>query len=322
MISLTSDYAVMPENDMAESKEERGSELVLAKIADRLVVSSSASFLVLMLVFEVSAVITGLWLRSLYVPSGLWVATAWVNLWGLVMVSILISERAGNKEPQWVRAAAVHKSSVWARLPEDTRAMLQALTDSMMSGARWREAHVFIARCTSDEQAHYGACCAGGTLVMNGRLLVVLGEHLAVGPVATAHAVLAHERRHTGGWQLYGRAVSGVAGSLGLIVVAWSVTPWPLMLLTVIGIRMVVTATSWVTEISCDIAGARETSPAAMLASLEFKRRTTGGARALYPRGKRWTMTALRCLEWPVHPSHSMRRTAIETLAGKKAAVQ
>ena len=46
----------------------------------------------------------------------------------------------------------------------------------------------------AEDDPHYAACCAGGTLVMNGRLLVTLGEHLAMGLAALAQAVLAHQR--------------------------------------------------------------------------------------------------------------------------------
>lgn len=177
----------------------------------------------------------------------------------------------------------------------------------MTAGTRWRgDAHVYVSRCTEEaqDQPHYAACCAGGTLVMNGALLVILGEHLAMGPVALAQAILAHERRHVSGWRLHAYALTSILGTGGLVIVGWSVTPWPVMLLAAVSLRVVHTATVWMIEMSCDVASAWETSPAAMLDAVDFKLCTEGVTRTLQPPGG-GALKSLLC--WQVR---SIRRTA------------
>jgi hypothetical protein len=151
---------------------------------------------------------------------------------------------------------------------------------------------------------------------MAGRLLVVLGEHLAIGQVALAEAVLAHERRHVSGWRLYAFALAVIAGSWGLLIVGWAV-PWPALLLAAVSLRVLMTATAWLIEVSCDVGSARDTSRDAMLAAVDFKERTEGGTRALQPRGKRWALNVLTWAAGTEHPPYSVRRAAIRALTPK-----
>jgi hypothetical protein len=226
-----SDYATIPETGVAERREERSADQVLAKLADRLVLSGRTPVMVMTIVFEISLAVTGLWLRTFFIPRGQQAAAAWAVLLivALAAPALALAQRARGKEPQWLRAAATHEQFIWEHIPQEMRAMLLEFTRAMTSGTRWRgDAHVYIARCAAEEgEVHYAPCCTGGTLVMGGRLLVVLGEHLAVGPVPVARAVLAHERRHFSGWRLHAYALASIAGSLGLVIVGWTVTPWP-----------------------------------------------------------------------------------------------
>jgi hypothetical protein len=313
----STDYAAMPESGAAESKEERNAELVLAKLADRLVMSGRAPVLIVMSVYQVSLVFTGLWLRTYFAPRGWQAAAGCAALVTVALAAPALARRAGNKEPPWARAAATHEQSVRERLPEDTRAMLRDFTASMTAGTRWQGgAHVYVSRCTEEEEdrVHYAACCAGGTLVMHGRLLVILGDHLAMGPATLAKAVLAHERRHISGWRLHAYALASVAGTYGLVIAGWTVTPWPALLLAAASIHAARTATLWLVEISCDVGSARETSTDAMLATIDFKQRTEGGAHALQPRGKRRARSILACLAGLEHPPYRVRRAAIRAL--------
>jgi hypothetical protein len=312
-MSLASDYATMPESEVAEGKKERRAELVLAKLAEPLVMSGRLSFLLVTVIFLGSLVWTGLWLRTLHVPHGWETAAAWETLAAVALAAPVIKARAGKKEPAWARSAAVHEQSVWGRIPTDMCSMLHSFTASMRAGIRWRSAHVYVAQCTHEaaDEPHYDTCCAGGTLVMNGRLLVILGEHLAMGPTTTARAALEHERRHIGGWRPYAYALASVLGTFGLVIVGWSVRPWPQMLLAVVCLRVLQTSAIWMIEISCDVEGAWETSPAAMLDAVDFKQRTAGSTRALEPLGKRWAYNVLTWLAGAEHPPYSMRKAMI-----------
>lgn len=321
-MTLASDYVTMPESGVAEGKEERRAELALSKLAEPLVLSGRLSFLFVTVIFLASLVWTGLWLRTVHVPLGWETAAAWEVLAAFALAAPVIKSRTGKKEPAWVRFAAVHERSVWERIPGDTRGMVHAFASSMTAGTRWRgDGHVYVARCTQEagDEPHYAACCAGGTLVMNGRLLVVLGEHLVMGPAATAQAVLVHERRHVGGWRPYAYALASIAGTFGLVIVGWSVRPWPQMLLAVVCLRVVQTSVIWMIEISCDVGGAWETDAAAMLDAVDFKQRTQGSTRALQPLGKRWAYNVLACLAGPEHPPYGVRKAMINASSPRGA---
>jgi hypothetical protein len=318
-----SDYASMPEGvGTVDSKEERNAELILARLADaRLVMSGRPAVKIVTIVFLASQVVTGLWLRTLVVPRGWEVAAACAFLM-IAALALPAAFRRGRKaEPQWARAAAVHERSLSGRVPEEMLGMVREFMASMTTGTRWRgDAHLYVSRYTEEEPVHYAACCAGRMFVMGGRLLVILGEHLAAGPASIAEAVLAHERRHVGGWRLYAYSVGAVAGAWGLIVVGWAVPPWPNLLLIAAAVRVVTTAMFWAIEVSCDVGSARDTSPAAILASVDYKQRTEGGARAMWPRGKRWAVSILTWAAGAEHPPYSVRRAAIRTLARRGGA--
>jgi hypothetical protein len=302
-------YLTMPESSTAEGREARNAEQVLAKLADRLVMSGHAISQVMTIVFLVSLVITGEWLRSLYVPHWWGVAAAAAFVAGVGLAMPAMSRQAGD-EPEWARAAAAHEQSVWDRLPEDMRAMLREFTASMTTGTRWQgSARVYVAQCKGESGTHYAPCCAGGTLVMNGRLLVIIGEHLAMGPIETARAVLAHERRHIKGWRLHAFMLATIAQFGGLLIAGWAAASWPALLIISLALCLARMITTWLIEISCDLGSATETSTDAMTAAVAFKLRTEGATRALQRAGKR-ALTALTYLTGTEHPPYSLRTAA------------
>jgi hypothetical protein len=313
---LTTDYATMPENGAAAaSREDRNAELVLSKITDRLVMTSRTSVLILTAVALAGQVYTGAWLRTFLVPRGWQVTAAWALLVILGLAAPYLIRRPRSRQPQWARAADAHQRSLPGRVPDDMLAMLRRYTASMTSGTRWHgDARIYIAPCTQQDETHFAACCTGGTIPLHGRLLVVLGEHLAMGPVPVAKAVLAHERRHISGWRLHLFALAAISGTWGLIIAGWTV-PWPAALLPAAALRIAHVCASWLVEISCDIGSAREAGTAAMLAAVDFKERTEGRTRAALPPAKRWAHNALRWTAGPEHPPYSVRRWAIRAFA-------
>lgn len=324
MSPVTTDYPVMPERTaVAEGKKERKADLVLGKLADLLVMSSQTSTLVVTAVGTAGLVGTGLSLRPWLAPRGWGVAAACALLVAVVLAVPARRRRRGKQEPKWARAAFAHEQSTWERLPEGMRTMLRDFTASMTAGTRWQDnARVYVARCTEEQEdeAHWAPCCTGGTMELNGRLLVILGEHLAVGPLALAGAVLAHERRHVSGWRLYPYVLAAFGGDLGLVIIGWAVTPWPVMLLAAVALRVAKTAITWAVEIGCDVGAAREKSAAAMLSTVDYLERTQGGTRALQPPAKRWALSVLTWLTGPGHPPYGVRRAAIRGLAGNRTA--
>ena len=296
-------------------KEQRNAELVLARLADaRLMMAGRPSVMVATLIFLAVQVVTGLYIRGRIVPRG-WEVAAVCGLLLVLAVALPAVLRAGKKsEPQWARAAAVHEQSLSGRLPAATLGLAREIMAAMTAGTRWRGSFLYISRCTEEDDVHYATCCAAGTYARGGRLLVILGEHLAAGPPELAVAVLGHERRHVSGWRLYLYSLAAVASVWGLAVAGWAV-PWPALLLVAAALRVVTTALFWTIEISCDVGSARDTSAGAMLAAVDYQERTRRGARALWPSWKRRAVIVLTCLAWPDHPPFSMRRAAVRALA-------
>jgi hypothetical protein len=310
-----SDYAVMPETDGAVyTRQELDAELVLAPIADKFMLSRRPGTPVVQIVLLAGYVVTGLWLRSLHVPTFAEGGEACVFLVLLAALVPVSFRSPGKLEPRWARAAAVHQESLAGRVPVSAFQQFKAVMGRMTGGTGWQEAWLYVARCTDEEPGHYGVCCAGGTYPRNGRLLVVLGEHLAYGLPELAVAVLAHERRHVTYRRFFLFSLSAIAGTFGLLVAGWAV-PWPALLPVAAGVRIGAVAVLWAVEVSCDVGAAREVGAGAMIASIDYKQRTREGARALWPAWRRWTVSALTWASGPEHPPYAVRRWAIHALA-------
>lgn len=312
------DYAVMPgTGEVTYSRLELDAELVLAPIAGKLMMFSRPTMPAVELAVLAAYVYTGVWARGHLAPHG-WDATGACCLLLLLAVArAALLQSPGTQEPEWARAAAVHEQqSVHGQVPAAALRQLKAVTARMTAGTRWHSAHLYVARCTStdDSPVHYGACCAGGTVPRNGRLLVILGEHLAYGQPEIAMATLAHERRHVTQRRLYLYAVAAVTGTLGLMVAGWAV-PWPALLPVAAGVRYGAVLLLWAVEFSCDLGAAGEVGRDAAAEAVSYKQRTKGGSRALWPA---WQRTAVGVLTWlagPEHPPYAVRRWAIRTLA-------
>jgi Zn-dependent protease with chaperone function len=233
---------------------------------------------------------------------------------GVLAVPALL-RRAGKAEPDWAVAAALHERSLASRVPAETLAMALGAKDSLAREARCVAAYIHVPRCTSQGQPHFGACCFGGSLPTGGRLLVIIGEHMASEPTQVVEAVLAHERGHVAGWRMYAHVLARIAGSLGLAIITWSVAS---PVTAVIACAVLVAAAkvlTWAVELSCDRLSARQTSPEAMIEALNFKDRTVGAVRARRPAWMRWPLFALECVGGFDHPPSSMRRSALTGLS-------
>jgi hypothetical protein len=307
------DYAVMRDRSTARTREQENADLLLTRQADtRMMAASRPAGMVAVLVFLVSQAITGMWMRSYAVPG--WEETAaaagFLLIAGIVFPVAVQAER--RSEPDWAKAAAVHEASLAGRVPADTLALLREVMAKMTVATGWRGAYLYVSPCTEQDRQspHFAPCCAGGTWVKGGRLLVILGEHLVMGNPALALAVLGHERRHLSGWRLHLYSVAQMVGTFGLLVAGWAV-PWPLLLMAVAALRAATVLAHWAVEIGCDVGGAREVGIEAMIATVDYKDSCQRGERALWPPAKRAAVAILRWITGPEHPPTPMRRAMI-----------
>lgn len=308
------DYAAMPDaGSMVYTRKELDAELALAPIAARLVASLNPLAPAVQLASLAACVWTGHRARGYLVPHGWDVPAACLGLLLLVFLVPAALNAPSDEDPPWARAAAVHEQALRGRVPEPLYQQLKAVTGRMTAGPRWRSAWLYVARCTSDQPVHCGACCAGGAYPRAGRLLVVIGEHLMFGPPEVAVAVLAHERRHLLPVNACLFSLARLTGTLGLVLAGWA-APWPAALPVAAAVHCWAVAVSWATEVSCDLGSARENGIGAMTEAVNYKQRTKEGARALRPAALRWPLAFLSWLAGPEHPPYALRRLAIRTL--------
>jgi hypothetical protein len=307
------DYATPPgTGTVVYTEDQLNAELALNPIAGRLMMFSSPKMPALKLVMLTGYVLLGLWIRGYLVPHGQDAAVACAGLLILVLLRPRSLQSAGKQEPGWARAAAVHEQFLPGRFPAPNYALVKSFTARMTAGTRWRSAHLYVPRCVQKDpsKVHYGACCAGGTYPKQGRLLVILGEHLLCGMPEAGVAILAHERRHCTPRRLHLYSLASVAGTWGLALAGWAV-PWPLLLPAAAAVHLSAVLLLWAVEVSCDVGAARETSAGAMIESLDYKQRTREGSRALWPAPLRRTVNVLTWVTGPEHPPYAMRRAAI-----------
>jgi hypothetical protein len=309
------DYAVMPGTDeVTYSRRELDAELVLAPIAGKLMMFSRPAMPAVELAFLAAYAYTGVWARGHLVPHGWDVPGACCLLLLLAVARAALLQSPGTQEPEWARAAAVHEQSLHGQVPAPAFQQLKAAMGRMTAGTRWHSAHLYVTRCTDTNPVHYGACCAGGTYPRNGRLLVILGEHLLYGQPELGLATLAHERRHVTQRRLFLYAIAAVTGTLGLVVAGWAV-PWTALLPAAIGVRAGAVLLLWAIEFSCDLGAAGDVGRDAITEAVTYKQRTKGGSRALWPAWQRIVVGTLTWVAGPEHPPYAVRRWAIRTLA-------
>jgi hypothetical protein len=173
-------------------------------------------------------------------------------------------------EPWWLASARVCERSQceWA----DPVVLAAAAKHLGAVGGRYPSAHLYVARC-GPQGRHTYLCRAGTVVVTSGRLLLVIGEHIAAAP-AVAAAVIAHECGH----QHRGRHLAfGLLGWARGYWAGWgwaaagALAGWPWVLAAVPAFQVASVLALWTVEAGCDLAAARAQGYPAVLDALAFK---------------------------------------------------
>jgi hypothetical protein len=257
MMSDTDSAGPVAEHAAAGSADgdERGAGLVLARLAGaRVMMAGRPAARITMIVAAAVLAVAGVWLRSRGGPR--WQAVAGTCAAAALAACAVpaLSVLAGRKEPGWVRAARVRQRPVEGRIPAGTAGIVRRCTAGLR-GRTWREAYLYVSRCTGPEPAHWGVCQTAGVYPMDGRLLVILGEHLAAGPSQVTAAVLGHEPGHAAGWRPRLSYQGAMFAMAGWVIIGWAV-PWPFLPPAAIGLMVTLTALSWAVEAGCDLGSA------------------------------------------------------------------
>jgi hypothetical protein len=212
--------------------------------------------------------------------------------------------------PPWTAAAAIHCQSLPGRADPATLAAAARYLPAM--AARYPEAYFYIASCTGTCTR---LCRSAVTCVPDGRLLVILGEHLAADPV-TAAGTLAHELRHLHGWPLRAAdAAAGAASGWGWAAAgaAWAATglPWPWLPAFPAALHLAATAAGWAVECGCDHAAARAEGRPALLHAIDF-------LAAQNPAAPRRARRALALAAGSPHPPYALRRAVIRAAGPRR----
>jgi Zn-dependent protease with chaperone function len=285
-------------------------ELALSRIADsRANAVDSPALMIGFLIWIAVTIAAGMWLRARLAPRPWEIGTTCAVLLVAALILPWLTRRRGKREPKWVEAARIHERTFPGRIPPETVAAVGRIIDTMPRKS-WASAHLYVSRCTDGESPHQGTCYAGGTFSINGRLLVLLGEHLATGPTYRASAVLGHEARHVYGWRLRLSTICGTAIAAGFAVIAWAL-PWPWMASAIPGIYAFNVLSGWAIEMSCDLGSAETHGPDAMLATLDYLARVLADARAARTRWSRYAHSVLKWATGPSHPPFPLRKAAI-----------
>lgn len=317
-----SDYAVADDatarkREANMTSEEHDAQALLARLVDvPLMTASRPAGMIATLVDLAVLVAAGAGLRALATPDWRWVTAVCgaLLLWALTGPRRMRGGR--GKEPEWLRAAAVHGKELDSYAPEAKLALVRDAVSKTTAGTPWNGAHLYVPPCTQkDKQSpHYGPCCVGATRAKGRQVLVVIGEHLLRGEPALVLGTLAHERRHLQGWRPYAFWAASTAGVLGLAVASWAL-PWPVMLLAVAAMRVASALLYWAVELACDVGAAREVGPGPVTGAVAYKQRTQLAARARWSPARRRAVAMLAWVASPEHPPYALRRTAIRALA-------
>lgn len=293
------------------SGDERAAELVLARLADaRVMLATRPAARVTVLVAVIVLTIAGVWLRG-HVTAGLPAVAGACAFLAAIGFAVPVLSGLGSHEPGWVRAARVHERSLESWVPGATLAIARQCLAGLSQGGR--AAHLYVSRCTDPEPAHFGVCRSAGVFPLNGRVLVVVGEHVAAWPSAVTAAVLGHESRHASWWRMR-VSYAGAAFALGgWGILGWAV-PWPAILPAAIALRAALIALSWAIETSCDLGAARTIGAGGMLDALTRSSQAADAARAALPAWQRYTSSTLIWITGPAHPPFPVRRALIRTL--------
>lgn len=280
-----------PGQGWADSEASRRADRVLGLLADpsRLVTDSgSAGWWALAIGSAAVAgqVLAGVWLRHYLPPAVLLVAAACLAVTGWVLLLPPVPGRRRG-DPDWVDAARTHQRYLAYRLPA---ARLAALTGvAAAAGQRTgQEAFLYVprCRCARPGTAHAGLCHQGGLLAVQGRLIVMAGEHFAASRPEVITAMADHQARQlTGGPALTGRVLS-VLGWAGPVFLGWTV-PWPVLPAAVAALTLGRAAALWAVLVAADLGSARACGPDAVLAALDYVSGVRSGERAAVPAPER-----------------------------------
>ncbi len=291
--------------------ESRAADQVLARVADaRVLMAVSVPARVMQAGAVVVQTVTGAWVRG-HVAVSWPLVTACLAVTALGLTLPRLARYRG--EPWWVQAARVHARSLEARVPLPCLDI--AARHARVTGERTgRDAYLYVPRCGQPGRPHLGACHLAGVLHLNGRLLVVVGEHLASGPPHLVAGMLGREVRHVTGWRLPVTCLRVVLTVAGPFLLGWALPPLvlPAILAVFLVMMMVV---SWVTEISCDLGAARAGRPAGMLAALDYLSGVTAAGRAGVPAWKRYAASTLTWVTGPPLPPLRVRRSLVTAMS-------
>jgi hypothetical protein len=294
--------------------DEQAAELVLARLADaRVMLATRPAAKIATIMAAAVLTAAGAWLRTVQPARWPAVAAACVIMAAIAWAIPALSALAGRSEPKWVQAARIHQTSLPGRVPVGTLALAARCTTEL-PGRSWLGAYLYVSRCTEGSAPHFTVCQTGGVFALNGRLLVVLGEHLATGPSQITAAVLGHESRHVTGWRMRVTYLGAVFALAGWVITGWAV-PWPLLLPAAIGLQAALTAVSWLVEASCDLSSAKTTGAEAMLEALARLGQVSAAVRAARPAWQRYAGSTLTWAAGPPHPPLPVRRALIRKLA-------
>jgi hypothetical protein len=201
----------------------------------------------------------GAWLRALAVPGAGTAIAAWL---------ILTIAGAAWWYLRWSRASEPQMpAGAWQPgqpLPDGIPPATAEAAGRMLAAVpsrRWRGARLEIRRCT--DPVRHGECRGAAAIPAGNMIKVVLGEHLAENPRVAAFT-LAHEIRHPAGWTCHLSVFATWAQMAGWLAAGWAV-PWPWLLAVLAVIHAAHEAACWVTEIGCDLGGARAEGPGSAL---------------------------------------------------------
>jgi hypothetical protein len=266
-----------------------------------------------MLAFMAVTALAGMGLRAHFGQpvAAVAVFAAWlVSAGTLAPATERLKARQQPGEPGWVADMTAYRAWLPRRVPP-VPAEILAAADRYLAGLpvrRWQSAHLFIARAPAGQPVSMGA-----TIPRGNRLEVILGDHVATGPVPVATATLAHETRHGSAWRLAARNLAGTLRRQGMFLIGWAV-PWPAVIPAAVLTHIACTLVIWAEEVSCDLGAAADAGPAAMLGAYDImlaSRRSRRAAAGAVPAPKRLAARALHWAAGPGHPPIPVRRAII-----------
>lgn len=297
--------------------DEVRAELVLAQVAGtgvdeprgRLMIGAGAGLVVMWCVLAIA----GNWLRGRIVPSPLALTIGCGCLLAIGSCLLVLFRALGKEPPKWVRAAGIHQRRLAERAgPEMLSAIEHVRTK--LPNRWWMSAQLYVAQCTAEQPVHIGVCRFAGIVPRSGRLLVVVGEHLASGSSPVVSGILAHEYRHVTGWRVWAFYFLKTCQLGGWVIVTWAF-PWPVLLIALAVFHVAMTGLSWLIELSCDYGAARSAGADAMVAAFDYTAQVLEAWNASQSPWVRYPASVVKWIAGPPHPPVAVRRALVRVWA-------